>query len=473
MNSGQIVKSSRLHLSFIIFIILCLELSAAPVRTSQDSLSIKIGQMLMVGFPLDTPFLDTLYSDIRDHHLGGVVLFEYNIHNPIQIAHLTGQLYPLSKSSLFIAVDQEGGHVTRFNQRNGYQQIPTAFQLGTAINSRDSTQSAAATMAEWLYESGVNLTLAPVVDLNINPESPAIGAWERSYSPDPDTVIQHAQWFISEFRNRNILTCLKHFPGHGNAADDSHLGITRISETWSERELLPYRRLIGKGYDEFIMAGHLLHEKVDSLYPASLSPVFIKQILRDSLGFRGVVISDDLFMEAITEQYGFEETVERAVNAGIDILVFRINEIEERALVPFVVSTIRKKVEEGVIPVQTIDDSYRRIQRLKNRITEFGVKTPSALPDLFSVFSMPDVSSDSSGLFLHIRRNAPVDLTIKDIGGRRLGSYSSSMLAAGIHEINLSDCDIRPGLYIVQLRIYEFEFSRKLSVLHPVSLPRE
>ena len=197
--------------------------------------------------------------------------------------------------------------------------------MGAYFDSEDSTRMQAEKMAQWLYATGINNNLAPVVDLDINPLSPAIGYYERSFSMDPVVVIDHAQWFISEFSNYNIITTLKHFPGHGSAEEDSHLGFTDITDTWTDKELLPYRHLIVNDYDDIIMVGHLYNAHIDSVYPASLSFKTIQGLLRDSLGFNGVVVSDEMLMGAITNNYSFDEAIELAINAGTDMLLYRYN----------------------------------------------------------------------------------------------------------------------------------------------------
>ncbi|MCK4689804.1 MAG: glycoside hydrolase family 3 protein, partial [Candidatus Marinimicrobia bacterium] len=244
---------------------------------SNDDLREKIGQMIMVGF-YGTVLPDTLVVDIQQRNLGGVLLFAHNMVNPQQIKNLTDQLNQLTEIPLFISTDQEGGLVARLDVNNGFKETYTSFKLGTIFNSEDSTRATAAMMAKWLSESGINVNLAPVVDVNVNPSSPAIGYWERSFSNDPMTVFNHASWLIDEFHQHNIITTLKHFPGHGSATEDSHLGWTDITTTWADSELVPYQELFTGGsptksevYKDIVMVGHLYNSNFDTLYPASLS----------------------------------------------------------------------------------------------------------------------------------------------------------------------------------------------------------
>jgi beta-N-acetylhexosaminidase len=427
---------------------------------AQDSLDIMIGQMLMVGFPPDTDFRDTLNIDIAERHLGGVVLFEYHIQNPVQLMHLTGQLYSKSSLPFFIATDQEGGRVARFNAKNGYDSTYSAFQLGTEFDSEDSTRQQAALMAGWLYEAGINIVLAPVVDLNTNPSSPAIGAFDRSFSQNPETVIRHTEWFISEFSNKNVLTCLKHFPGHGSAIEDSHNNLTDISSTWIESELKPYQFFIQQGFDDIIMVSHLVNQKIDPVLPASLSYLAVTKLLRDSLGFEGVVITDDLFMESISKEYALEDVVEQSINAGVDILVFRTNEFEKCSLVRKVIELIMVKIAKGEIPVCRIKNAYYRIMALKNKIIEYGILTPRGLPDLFHVYTRKDLRSGNPDLIIETGRDAPVLLQILNREGKILIEKSWSLLSAGNHKLKLTD-NFSSGIYIYRMKMYDFEFNGK------------
>ena len=231
----------------------------------------KIGQMLMVGFINESIFMDTLLVDIQERNLGGVLLFQHNLRTPEQMRQLTAQLNQYAQTPLLIATDEEGGHVARLNEINGFSETYSAYQLGTIFNNEDTTRRTAAKMASWLSQVGINTNLAPVVDVNVNPNSPAIGHWGRSFSDDPWTVYRHANWFIEEFQNKQIITTLKHFPGHGSATEDSHLGFTDITETWSRDELIPYQQLCANEYQEMIMVGHLYNANLDSIYPATLS----------------------------------------------------------------------------------------------------------------------------------------------------------------------------------------------------------
>ena len=223
-------------------------------------------------------------------------------------------------------------------------------------------------MAQWLSQSGINANLAPVADVNVNPNSPAIGKLDRSYSKFPNVVGNHIMWFLDEFQKKKIITTLKHFPGHGSAMTDSHLGFTDITSTWADSELVPFRTAINQDKAEMIMTGHLYNANIDSVHPASLSYNAITKLLRDSLNFNGVVISDELFMQAISANYTLEEAVVLCINAGTDILLFNKSIYNNKSLVGYLIDMINSKVNQGIIAADLIDSSFNRIQRLKQKI---------------------------------------------------------------------------------------------------------
>ncbi|OQX83339.1 hypothetical protein B6D60_10635, partial [candidate division KSB1 bacterium 4484_87] len=208
----------------------------------------KIAQMVMVGFQNNSEFYDTLLVDISERNLGGVLLFKHNLQSPAQIKQLTNELKQYSHIPLLISTDEEGGVVARLNKSNGFENTYTAYQLGTIFNNEDTTRCTAGMMADWLWQTGININLAPVVDVNVNPVSPAIGRLQRSFSADPWTVFRHAKWYVDEFQKKQVICTLKHFPGHGSATADSHSGFTDITATWADSELVPYQQLCAEGF---------------------------------------------------------------------------------------------------------------------------------------------------------------------------------------------------------------------------------
>ncbi|MDT9546999.1 MAG: glycoside hydrolase family 3 N-terminal domain-containing protein [Chlorobium phaeovibrioides] len=343
-----------------------------------DSLSIKIGQMLMVGFRGTTAESSPdIRRAIRENHIGGVVLFDYdvpsrsrprNIVSPEQLARLTLDLQTLSGAPLLIAIDQEGGKVSRLKEAAGFPPSVTAEHLGN-INSPDTTTAAARRTARTLRNLNINMNLAPVVDLNTNPRNPVIGGLGRSFSAHPDRVIQNASLTLDAFEKEGILGTLKHFPGHGSSTTDSHLGFTDVTASWSPSELLPYRKIIADGFSGAVMTAHVFNASLDPRYPATLSEATVTGLLRRELGFKGVVLSDDMQMKAIADHYGLEEAVALAINAGVDILVFANNTSRyEPRIARQAAEIIRTLVRKGDISPQRIDASFSRIMALKKQL---------------------------------------------------------------------------------------------------------
>ena len=198
--------------------------------------------------------------------------------------------------------------------------------------------------------------------------SPAIGRWERSFSDDPAVVTAHASAFIQAHRRQGIITALKHFPGHGSAAGDTHHGVTDITATYQRNiELAPYRQLIANGYSGAIMTAHVVHRDLDpEARPATVSPEIITGILRRELNFNGVILSDDMQMAAIVDQYGQSEAAIAAIQAGVNVIMLANQQGEYNlATVRQVKDAILQAVDDGQIPEQTIRESAQRILDLK------------------------------------------------------------------------------------------------------------
>jgi beta-N-acetylhexosaminidase len=337
-----------------------------------------IGQMLMIGFRgLTITPQEPIYAEIQAGRCGNVVLFNYDVPNasPVRNIESSQQLTALNRSlqalaplPMLIAADQEGGLVARLRPANGFPETLSHEELA-ALKDLGQTRSRAQAMATTLRANGINLNLAPVVDVNVNPQNPVIGDIGRSFSADPEVVAHQALAFIEGHHAQGVLTTLKHFPGHGSSRDDSHLGFVDVTDTWSRDELVPYRRLIQAGLADSVMTAHIFNERLDSRYPATLSRPTITGILRDELGFDGVIITDDMQMGAIRDHYGFEESVELAVLAGCDMIAIANNGIYDPNVSRRAFDTIRRAVQAGRISSARIDQSYRRIMRLKQRLT--------------------------------------------------------------------------------------------------------
>ena len=364
-----------LRIFLLVFFLNMASCSKADVPTSPSpELETMIAQMLIVGFRgFEVSDSDWIVRDIRERNIGGIILFDYdvptrtperNVKSPEQVKRLVEQLKAHSTYPLLVSIDQEGGRVNRLKERFGFP----AFVSHAAIGQRNDaafTRQQASKIAQTIQKLGINVNFAPVVDVNTNPQNPVIGRLERSFSSDPNLVIKHAELFSQEHLKRGIIPVLKHFPGHGSAWNDSHYGMADVTETWNELELEPYRYFIETDQAPMIMSAHIFNEHWSAEHPATLVYEVMTTMLRDTLGFEGVLVSDDMQMGAITEYYGLEQAVLLAVNAGMDMLIFANNSDYDPEISHKVIEIIKGYVATGEIARERIEQAYERIQRLK------------------------------------------------------------------------------------------------------------
>lgn len=360
----------------------------AEAIRGEASLDEKIGQMVMVGFRgLAVDEDSKIVQDVKELQIGGVILFDVdflktvneegeetvdviqkrNIESPRQVKALVDALQEKSKVPLFIAIDQEGGQVARLKEKHGFPKTLSAQELGQ-LDDTDKTYQEAAKIAETLKSIGINVNLAPVVDLNTNLENPIIGKKQRSFSTDPEVVTRHATAFIKAHHAQGILCSPKHFPGHGSSREDSHLGMVDVTDTWSPDELTPYTNLINEGLVDMIMTAHIFNEYLDPYLPATLSKDTITDLLRTHLKYDGVVITDDIQMKAITDNYGKDESVKRALEAGVDIIIIANTLGYDPDAAKHTINLIKNLVKDGSIDEARIDISYQRIMNLKEKL---------------------------------------------------------------------------------------------------------
>lgn len=343
-------------------------------------------QMLMVGFKGDSI---NDQSDaaryVRDLKVGAIVLFDVDLTGDATIGSRnvtsTGQLETLTKKlqsyadyPLLIALDQEGGRVVRMKTQYGFQPIVSAKYLGETDNE-DTTRFYGHRMGEQLHSHGVNINLAPVLDLD-NPQCPAIGKLDRSYGASPSQVVRHARWLIEEHHKQGVLCAVKHFPGHGSAISDSHWGFVDVTQTWNPTELIPFRRLIHDNLIDLVMTAHIFNQKLDPDYPATLSRKTLEGLLRKELGYDGVVVTDDMYMEGIINQYSIERALVLAINAGADLICVgnNINTGFEPDRPFRLVDIIVEAVKRGEIPYARLLQSHNRLERLYNRLASLQPK---------------------------------------------------------------------------------------------------
>ncbi|MBR5085444.1 MAG: hypothetical protein IKX31_00385 [Muribaculaceae bacterium] len=338
-------------------------------------------RMLMVGFRGDK--IDD-NSDaaryVRDLHVGSIVLFDVdltseskkagtrNITSKRQLIKLTSDLQSYADEPLIIAADQEGGMVCRLKTRYGFKPTVNALYLGTQDNC-DTTLYYGMRIAQELKECGVNLNLAPVLDIH-REDGPHLGHFKRCFSTNVDVITRNAGWFIDAHYKHGVLCAVKHFPGHGSALGDSHLGMVDVTDTWNAYELEPFTNLIKQRKVDVVMTAHIYNRKLDKDYPATLSHKIVTELLRDNLHYDGVVVTDDMYMEGILSQYSIPDALALAINAGADILLVGNNiDTGFEPNRPFkLVDIIVDLVKTGKVPYQRIHESSERILRLKAKL---------------------------------------------------------------------------------------------------------
>ncbi len=319
----------------------------------------QLGQLFLFGFEGLEPN-SHIVRMIGQHGIGGVILFSRNIRDPRQTARLIQSLQAASETSLFIGIDEEGGRVSRLcapftaypgNRAMGLSGSPElAYDFGQAL-------------AEELSAVGINLDFAPVLDVDTRPDNPVIGT--RAFGDDPEQVAALGCALIRGLQDNGVLACGKHFPGHGDTALDSHHDLPRVPHGEArlrQIEMVPFARAIAGGV-ETIMTAHVVYTGIDPDRPATLSPRIIQRMLREELGFNGVVFSDDLEMKAVAAPWGIEQSCVLALQAGVDILTICHNPVQqEKGL-----QAVRRAVEEGDVSRERIEAALGRVLDLKRR----------------------------------------------------------------------------------------------------------
>lgn len=331
------------------------------------------GQMLMTGFEGTTLNAET-EDLIRNRHVGGLILFSRNYENPEQLHTLIRDLQDVATATstglpLFISVDQEGGRVARLTEP--FTQYPPLCCLGHA-QSESLAYRFGQSLAAELLDVGINMDYAPVLDVHTNPDNPIIG--DRAIASDPDTVAKLANSFIKGFKDKGMIPVGKHFPGHGDTHLDSHLDlptVDRDAATLEAVELVPFRETIAQGL-EVLMTAHVIYTAWDDKNTATFSKTILQDILRQKLGFQGVIMSDDLEMKAVEKYFSFDAFPRMGVEAGIDMFLV-CNSVEK---IKILHDQLMKDVSNGTIPDVPIQQSVERILRLKKNLTPPPIKPP-------------------------------------------------------------------------------------------------
>lgn len=349
-----------------------LSLSAAA-QAQAPTIEQMAGQMIVIGFAGDSvndKGVAAARQEIATGGVGGVMFLKVNVASKANVTAMNEAFRAAAPAGLppFITLDQEGGSVERLTEAVGFTEIPNAATIAKTIPVTD-VRSLFNRQADGIADWGFSVNFAPVVDLAINPDNQIIAKYGRAFAKGANTVTVYAEQVIAAHHDAGLLTALKHYPGHGSSTADSHEGYVDITDTWSDEELSPYRQLIEGGYSDFVMVGHLIDTQVDpSGLPSSLSRVWIDERLRGELGFAGVVITDDLEMGAIRQHFDLEETVVKAVEAGVDVLLFSNTAKPRLTLAAEVRAILVAKAEADPAFKARIEQSYARIVGLKQRI---------------------------------------------------------------------------------------------------------
>jgi len=324
----------------------------------------EIANMFIVGFNGN----NLNKTKLCNSGVGGVIVFKRspigksykNFYDAPSLKQLTSNLKKCIDKPL-IAVDQEGGLVQRIKFTYRYPKASVVAKKG--LNYAKQTYEI---MAKELHSLGINLNFAPVADLAINPNNRVIVKYGRSYG-NAKNVIAYDRVFINAMHKYGVATSLKHFPGHGSSLGDTHKGFVDVTNLWSEKELKPYYALAN--LTDTVMVAHIFNKKLDSNYPASLSKNIVTNRLRGTIGFSGVVITDDLQMGAIKSHYTLKQTIRLAINAGDDILLFA-NQLSAKSSVSIdkLVAITRELLNQGSISESAIKRANMRINALKRRL---------------------------------------------------------------------------------------------------------
>lgn len=398
----------------IIAVILVFSLLAGnPLHAAQPAdqqiaamtLNQKIGQLLMIGVS-GRDIGEREASHIRNLQPGGIVFFSRNFSDAADLSPLIARIKTLCGNKglpLFFAIDQEGGIVHRI--MGSYHRPPSAPAIGAA-GSEDIAREVGLSVGSTLSETGINVNLAPVLDVPADPASPMT---MRSFDSDAGTVARLGVAYMAGMRDAGLFAAAKHFPGLGRALEDSHLKMPRVvwrSREEKEHDLLPFRAAAAAGAD-MIMAGHFLATPGDPDNPVSLSSYWLGTVLREEVGFRGLVIVDNLEMKAIEDSIPVAEAAVRSFLAGADIILVSHETRNQQAVFQALADAVRK----GVIPEERLNESVRRIiDNKKKMAAKKPMGTPAGLGDISRSVARRYVTAltRKDAAFTPLRRGHPV-----------------------------------------------------------------
>lgn len=342
--------------------------AAALAEAAERPLADKIADMLLMGFigrDADSEGAGIIAEHLAGNRIGGVLFLRHNVRSR-DGAEGSAARFREARSDAWMAIDQEGGLVQRLSRDLGYAPMPRAMQVAEAGTAQEAAALYRLSAAEF-REAGFNMNLAPVADVH-DPDNAVIGRHGRAYGTDWQTIADYAGAFIEAFEAEGAVCAIKHFPGHGRSRGDSHDGFVDITPTWTEAELEPFRHLIDRGQAHLIMGGHLTLESVDpSGLPVTFSAPVLDDLLRGSLGFDGVVMTDDLDMAAIRQNYNQREAVLRSISAGNDIIMMSNSAAPDPELPQRFQAWVMEAIAEGRFTEDRINQSAARLAVLKAR----------------------------------------------------------------------------------------------------------
>ncbi|NLE89839.1 MAG: beta-N-acetylhexosaminidase [Dehalococcoidales bacterium] len=348
-----------------------------PIQTQVKEMRLeeKVGQLVMAG-------IDGYENDdharqlMEKYHVGGFILLKKNIRDAGQMLGLINSIKEtnaINKIPLFLSIDEEGGRVSRMPKE--FAKMPASKKIGQLDNSQLSYQ-VGSIIGEELKSFGINMNFGPVLDINSNPKNPVIG--DRAFGATAEIVTKSGIETMKGLHTQNIISVVKHFPGHGDTSVDSHIGLPTVNndlERLNAFELLPFSAAIKNNVDA-VMVAHILFPKIDPINPASFSPTIITDVLRQKMNFDGVVITDDMTMGAIINNYDIGEAAVKSINAGSDIVLVCHDYAKEEA----VIQAIQKAAETGAISADRIDQSVYRVLKLKQKYNLSDKTVPSVEP---------------------------------------------------------------------------------------------
>lgn len=331
----------------------------------------KIGQLVIAG--IDGTGINKASQQLIEHYqIGGVIFYANNVVTPDQTIQFVNSLKITNQNNplpLFTSIDQEGGRVARLPKQ--VAKLPTSATIGKT-NDPDYAFNIGRILGKQLTQFGFNMNFAPVLDVNSNPNNPVIG--DRSFSVDPKIVSTLGIQTMKGIEEEHVIPVVKHFPGHGDTSVDSHLELPKVNKTLQQLEqleLIPFKKAIEADAD-VVMVAHILLPQLDTTYPASMSAAIVTDLLREQLGFNGLVITDDMTMKAITDHYGIAQAAVQSVKAGSDVILVA----HDPAKVIAVIEALKAAVAANEISEQRIDESVMRIIELKKKYKLDDEATP-------------------------------------------------------------------------------------------------